>query len=167
MAWNWRGSTGGGGTSRCWWCGGTGNGERSAAAASSVPVSSDYNASARRRTVETSRRAQNGLDDAHDALESLPDVGIFGLDRLLLAQHNLEIVIGLLALEIADALVQAVDLRLGALSDGALGLAVVCALSSELLGGEVCDATRGGGRAALFRGRLARIGLTVVLSRKR
>jgi hypothetical protein len=118
-------------------------------------------------TIEAARRAQDGLDDAQDALEALLDVGILGLDRLFLMQHNLQVMVRLLALEIPYALVQAVDLRLGALSYGALGLAVVCALPGKLLGGEVCDATRGGGRAALLRGWLARIGLAVVFSRGR
>jgi hypothetical protein len=131
------------------------------------PLALDCNTGATLRTIETACRAQDRLDDAHDALEALPDVGILGLDRLLLAEHNLQVMVRLLALELSNALVQAVDLRLGALSYGALGLAVVCALPSELLRGEVCNATRGGGRAAFLRGRLTRIGLAVVLSRNR
>lgn len=118
-------------------------------------------------TIETTRGTQNRLNDAHDALEALPDVGIFGLDGLLLAQHNLQVMVRLLALEVADALVQTVNLRLGALSYRALRLAVVCALSSELLGGEVCNATRGGGRAAFARRRMARVSLAVIRSRER
>lgn len=154
-------------TSRCCRCGGTGSGERSAAAASSASVSTQLQYPTGVPTIEATSRAQDGLDDAHDALETLPDVGILSLDCLLLAQHNLQVMVGLLALELSYALVQAIDLRLGALSDRALGLAVICAFPSELLGGEVCNATRGGGRAALFRGSLTRIGLAVVLSRNR
>lgn len=103
-------------------------------------------------TIEPPRRAHDGLDDAHDALQALPDVGILGLDRLLLAQHHLQVMVRLLALEVAYALVEAVDLVLGALSNRALGLAVVCALPRELLGGEVGDAARIGAGAALLAG---------------
>ena len=108
-----------------------------------------------KRTIEAARRAQDGLDDAQDALEALPDVGILGLDRLFLTQHNLQVMVRLLALEVPYALIQAVNLRLGALSYGALGFAVVCALPGKLLGCEVGDATRRrGARAALLRRRL-------------
>jgi hypothetical protein len=41
-------------------------------------------------------------------------------------------VVRLLVLEVADALIQAVDLVLGALANGTLGLAVVCALPGKL-----------------------------------
>jgi hypothetical protein len=117
--------------------------------------------------IKTARRAQDGLDDAHDVLKAFPDVGVLSLDRLLLAQHNLQVMVRLLVLELSYALIQAINLRLGSLSDRALGLAVICAFPRELLRGEVCNATRGGGRAALFRGRRTRIGLAVVLSRNR
>lgn len=66
----------------------------------------------------------------------------------------------LLALEVADALVEPVDLVLGALADGALGLAVVGALPGQLVGREVRDAARVGRRAPLL-GRLP-VGIAVV-----
>lgn len=58
--------------------------------------------------------------------------------------------VGLLALQLADALIQPVDLFLGALADGALGLAIVCAFAGELLGREVGDAARVGLAASLL-----------------
>jgi hypothetical protein len=104
----------------------------------------------RTRTIESPGRAQDGLDDAHDALEPLFDVGILDLHRLLLAQHHLEVVVRLLALEVSYALIEPVDLVLGALADRALGLAVVCALPGKLLGREVGDAAPMGHLLALL-----------------
>lgn len=165
VAWNWRASVGGGGTSRCWG-GWRGSGERSAAAANSASVSTQSQHSSAVLTVQATCRAQNGLDDANDALQALPDVGIFGLNSLLLAQHDLEVMIRLLALEVPNALIQTVDLCFCALSDCALSLAIIRALPCELLGSEICDATRGG-RAAFLRSRLAHFSLAVVLFRSR
>jgi hypothetical protein len=104
------------------------------------------------RTIEAALRAQDGLDDAQHALEALLDIGILGGDGVLLLQHHLQVVVRLLVLEVADALIQAVDLVLGALANGTLGLAVVCALPRELLGGEVGDAAGVGPRPALLIG---------------
>jgi hypothetical protein len=67
----------------------------------------------------------------------------------------------LLVLEVADALIQAVNLVLCALANGALGLAVVCALPGQLFGGEVGDAARIGARPALLVGQ-AILGLLTV-----
>ena len=167
VAWNWRGSAGDGGTSRCWWCGGMGSGERSAAAANSASVSTALQQHMAILTIQTTCRAQDGLNDVHDAFQALPDVGILGLDGLLLAQHNLQVMVRLLALELPYALVQAVNLRLGAFPYRALGFAVVCTLPCELLGSKVCDATRGCGSAALLRSWLARISLAIVFFRNR
>lgn len=152
-----------GGTSR-WWCGRPGCGERAAAAANSALVSTQLQLQlhVREPTIQAARRVQDGLNNAHDALESLSDVGILGLDGLLLAQHELQVMVRLLALQLLDALVQAVNLRLGALANGALGLAVVCALPGELLGSEVCDATRSCARAALLCIWLARVLAVIV-----
>ena len=77
-----------------------------------------------------------------------------GLDGVPAADDVLQVVVRLLALELADAAVQGVDLVLGALADGALGLAVVCALTGELLGREVGDAARRRAGASFLRGRL-------------
>lgn len=156
VACNWRGSVGCTGASR-WWDA-TGRGDRSAAAASSARVNQwRHFLICHIRTIESPRGAHNGLEEAYDALQALPDVGILGLDGLLLAQHHLEVMVRLLALEVPDALIQTVDLVLGALSNRALGLAVVRALPGELLGGEVCDATRVWAGAALL------VGLTVIM----
>lgn len=50
----------------------------------------------------------------------------------------------LLGFQLADAVVQALDLLLGALADGALCLSIILSLPGELLWGEVGDATRRG-----------------------
>jgi hypothetical protein len=154
-----------GGASR-WWCGRPGCGERAAAAANSALVNTQSQWHIGEPTIQATRRVQNGLNNAHDALESLSDIGILGLDGLLLAQHELQVMVRLLALQLLNALVQAVNLRLGALANGALGLAVVCALPGELLGSEVCDATRSCARAAFLCIWLARV-LAVIVFRDR
>jgi hypothetical protein len=152
VAWNCRGSTGSPGASRC--CGGwIGRGDRSAAAANSNAYINYYTVQpCYRLTIETTRCPHNGLDDAHDTLEPLLDVCILCLHRLFLAEHHLQVMVRLLVLEVADALIQAVNLVLCALANGALGLAVVCALPGQLFGGEVGDAARVGARPALLVG---------------
>ena len=101
-------------------------------------------------TIQSARGAHNGLDDAQDAFQSLLDVCILGHDGVLFAQHDLQVIVRLLALQVTYALVQAINLVLCALSDCALGLAVVCALAGELFGGEVGDTARIGACPALF-----------------
>lgn len=103
-------------------------------------------------TVESGRGTHDGLDDAQNAFQSLFDVCILGQDGVLLAEHDLQVIIRLLALQITYPLVQAIDLVLCALSDCTLGLAVVCALAGELFGREVGDTTRIGACPALFAG---------------
>lgn len=98
----------------------------------------------RPHTIETTGRAYNGLDDSQDGLETRFDVDILLLDGLLLPHHQLEVVVRLLVLELLDAAVQPLDLVLCSLSDGSLGLAVVCALPRKLLRGEVGYAARRG-----------------------
>jgi len=103
-------------------------------------------------TVESGRGTHDGLDDAQNAFQPLFDVCIFGQNGVLLAEHDLQVIVRLLALQITYPLVQAIDLVLCALSDCTLGLAVVCALAGELLGREVGDTTRIGACPALFVG---------------
>ena len=105
-----------------------------------------------KHTIEPARGTYNGLDDAQNALQPLPDIGILCLHRFLLEEHDLEVIVWLLTLQVSDALVQAIDLVLGALANGALSFAVVCALAGELLGCEIGDATRRRASLALFVG---------------
>lgn len=107
------------------------------------------------RTIEATRRTHNGLDDAQDALEPLPDISVLRLDRLFLAEDDLQVMVWLLALQIPDALIEAIDLVLCPLPDGTLSFAVVCALSSKLFRRKVGNATRVGASPALF------VGLTI------
>lgn len=113
-------------------------------------------------TTQAVGRAQARRGHGHDALEALPGVLQLGGDQVLLAQHQLQVMVGLLALEVVDAAVQGIDLVLGALADGALGLAVVRALAGELLGREVGHASRRRAGAALLRGRLRGTAIGVV-----
>jgi hypothetical protein len=107
------------------------------------------------RTAQAIRTAQRRRGDCHNAVQALPHVVELGGDLLLLAQHHLQVVVGLLALEVQDAPVQRVDLVLGALADGTLGLAVVCPFARKLLGREVGDAS-GRRRSAALLGRRLR-----------
>jgi hypothetical protein len=75
-----------------------------------------------------------------------------GLDRLLLSDDGLQVIVRLLALKLPYPLIESVDLVLGSFSNRALGFAVVCALPGELLGREVRDTTRVGACPALFVG---------------
>lgn len=101
-------------------------------------------------TIEPTGCAQDGLDNAHDTLEPFLDVGILCLYRLFFSEHHLEVMVRLLALQVSYPLIEPVDLVLGALSYRALGLAVVCAFPSQLLGSEVGDTARVGARPALL-----------------
>lgn len=112
-------------------------------------------------TTKAVRSAQDRRGYRHDALEALPDILELCDDLVLLAQDKLKVVVGLLALEVLDAAVQGIDLVLCALTNGALGLAVVRTLPCELFGGEVGDASGRGASATLLCRRLggASIGL--------
>jgi hypothetical protein len=150
VMWNCRGSMGGTGASR--WCGWIGRGDRSAAAASSVRCQLNSFLINSQHTIETTRHAHNGLDNAQDALQPLPDIRILRLHRLFLPQHDLQVMVRLLALQVPYPLIEPVNLVLSPLPNSALGLAVVCALPGELFGGEVGDTTRIGPSPALFVG---------------
>lgn len=105
--------------------------------------------------IETARRTNDGLDDAQDALQPLPDICVLRLDRLFLAEDDLQVMVRLLTLQVPDALIEAIDLVLGALSNGTLSFAVVCALAGKLFRREIGHATRIGASPALF------VGLTI------
>lgn len=64
------------------------------------------------------------LEHGHDAGQMTLDFGILLLDSLLGAQGNLQLLVGLLTGQLLNAALQVVDLVLGTLADGALGLAI-------------------------------------------
>jgi len=72
----------------------------------------------------TLARREDWLYHSHDRLEPPLDFGIFGLYRLLGPQSNLQLLVRLLRSELADPLLQRLDLQLSAFSNGSLGLAV-------------------------------------------
>ena len=132
-----------GGEAASWW-----TALRSAAAASSAIGFSQPLASrqgSRNVTFETLWRrigAEKGLDGGDEGEDATPKLVVLGLDGLLLADGDLQVQVWLLALELLDLSIEAFDLVLGALADGALGLSVVGTLALELLGGEIRDAAR-------------------------
>ena len=118
----------------------------------------------RAHTIEPPRRPHNGLYDAHHVLQPLPDISILCLDRLLVLEHHLQVMVWLLALQVPDALVQPIDLVLSPLADGALSFTVVGAFAGQLLGCEVRDTTRAA--YAPLLGRLTPVGWIIVPMRR-
>lgn len=81
------------------------------------------------------------LNDVQDRLQSLPDLSIFRLNGFILFQGRLQVEERFLGGEIAHALLEGIDVRLGPLTDGSLSLAIVGALLCQLLRGKVGNAS--------------------------
>jgi len=95
-----------------------------------------------RLTIQALRRRGQRLKQAEDALHAAFEVVILGQDSVPETDDVLQFLKGLLALEFFDASFEILNRVLGALSDGALGFAVVGALLGQLLWREVCHSAR-------------------------
>lgn len=90
-----------------------------------------------RHTVEAGRSLKDGLDDVHHAGQFVSYALVLREDDVPLAKHRLETLVSIFALELLDPLLQSLDPLLLPLADVSLGLAVVGALTLELLWGEL------------------------------
>lgn len=81
------------------------------------------------------------LYNVHRRLETLAKLSILRPDALIVLDGSLEIEEGLLRREVAHLLFQSLNVRLGALADCALRLAVVGPFLGQLIGGQVGDAS--------------------------
>lgn len=84
----------------------------------------------------------NGLQQSVDGLQAALEVVVLGLDGVSGADDVLQLLEGLLALQLLDTALQSLNLVLGPLANGALGFAVVRALLGQLLRGQVGNAAR-------------------------
>lgn len=82
--------------------------------------------------------------DARDSGQPRPELFAFLQRAVPVRESPLQLLVRLLAFELADARLQAFYGILGALADGPLGFSVVGALLGQLLGRQVGDASRAG-----------------------
>lgn len=84
----------------------------------------------------------NGLQQSVDGLQAALEVVVLGLDGVSGADNVLQLLEGLLALQLLDTALQSLNLVLGPLANGALGFAVVRALLGQLLRGQIGNTAR-------------------------